>query len=218
MTVTAEPHSGVASLPFDRPDDAREIEGLIRAAKSGNRAAWNALVRRYAPLVNSVARGYRLSASDSEDVSQTVWLKLFQNLAVLREARALPGWLKTTTQREALHWLTKSRRTDLVDPTVLDVWLDARAPGTAVDNDLLRFEADRALHAGLAELLPRHRDLLVMLHAEPQHSYREISHALGIPPGSIGPTRARCLEKLRKTDAVRTFLRSLDDGELLATA
>ena len=81
-------------------------------------------------------------------------------------------------------------------------------PGEGVDRDLLRRERDRAVLDGLAELAPENRRLLVLLHAEPRVSYQQISNTLGIPTGSIGPTRARCLNKLRKTAAVRTFAKS----------
>src|SRR5664279_2591374 len=98
MTVLTMPT--VDSLTHDQHDAQPDVAELVHAAKRGDRRAWNSLVARYSPLVASVARGYRLSPSDTEDVSQTVWLKLVQNLAHLREAKALPGWLKTTTQHE----------------------------------------------------------------------------------------------------------------------
>ena len=77
--------------------EASELSRLVQASAAGDEAAWNALVQRYAPLVMAVARGYRLSAADTQDVSQTVWLRLVQHLADLRNAEALPGWLVVTT-------------------------------------------------------------------------------------------------------------------------
>ena len=133
-----------------------------------------------------------------------MWLKLVENLAALRETRALPGWIKTTAGREALRILNTRRRTEPMDPSVL-MTFDPQTPQEGADSDLLRWERDRAVQNSLAELAPEHRRLLVLLHAEPSASYREItsyreiSTTLGIPPGSIGPTRpdptrARCAQ------------------------
>jgi RNA polymerase sigma factor (sigma-70 family) len=195
-----------------------EITELVLAARNGSGTAWNSLVQHYTPLVRSVARRCRLAPSDIDDVGQTVWLRLFETLDQLRDPRALPGWLKTTTQRESLQCLAKRRHTQLLDPGMIEAWLDPQAAGQPVDDNLLRREADLAVTAGLAELSARHRSLLVMLHAEPQHSYQEISKALGMAAGSIGPTRARCIEKLRRTDAIRAFLHASGRPAAFATA
>jgi RNA polymerase sigma factor (sigma-70 family) len=218
MTAQAvAPHSGGGARGGERVAGS-EITDYVLAASNGSRSAWNSLVQHYAPLVRSVARSYRLAPSDVDDVSQTVWLRLFETLDQLRDPRALPGWLKTTTQREALLCLAKRRHTQLLDPSTIEAWLDPRPTGLHVDDDLLRREADQAVNAGLAELSPRHRSLLVMLHAEPQHSYQEISRALGMAAGSIGPTRARCIDKLRRTEAIRAFLRSTGTPAAFANA
>ena len=134
---------------------------------------------------------------------------MFENLNRLREPRALPGWISTTTRNEAVRLLASGRRVRPMDPTVL-VTLDVRCvdDGQGPDVELLRVERDRAILDGLAELSTDHRNLLILLHAEPRISYQEISRALGIPTGSIGPTRARCLNKLGNTRAVQMYLRS----------
>jgi RNA polymerase sigma factor (sigma-70 family) len=214
MYPDPDPASPVAPQPPDPMWTGCGLVDLVLAAKKGDGSAWNALVSRYSPLVDSVTRRYRLSGSDAEDVGQVVWLRLFENLPRLRETRALPGWIKTTAKNEALRVLASSSRAEPVDPSVL-VTLDLRAAdqGMAVDNDLLRVERDRAIWDGLAELAPRQRNLLILLHTEPRASYQEISKTFGMPPGSIGPTRARCLNKLRNTRAVRTFLRSEGDQD-----
>jgi RNA polymerase sigma factor (sigma-70 family) len=192
-----------------RPTSTPSITEVVAAAREGDSAAWKVLVERYTPLINSVSRQYRLTFSDTEEVSQVVWLRLFENLARLRDARALPGWIKTTTRNEALHTLTARRKTKTMDPYTMAM-LDLEAADEGVDRDLLRRERDRAVLDGLAELAPEHRRLLVLLHAEPRLSYQEISSTLGIPTGSIGPTRRRCLDQLRKTTAVRTLASSTD--------
>ena len=181
---------------------------LIGAAAAGNQRARAVLYERYAPLVSAVCRRYRLTPSDIEDVSQMVWMRLVQNVDRLREPRALPGWIVTTSKHEALRVLELRRRTEPADPMV-DSRFDAgnAATGeTAVDENLRRFERRQALHDGLRQLRPQHRQLLLMLTAEPQIPYQEISRRLGIPTGSIGPTRARCLRKLRDTSQVQALL------------
>lgn len=216
MDVEEDPNSLVPQ-PSDRLAGGRDLVELVAAARKGDEGAWNALVSRYTPLVDSVTRHYRMSLADAEDVSQVVWLRLFENLAGLREVRALPGWIKTTTSREALRILADRRRTEPMDPSIL-VTLHLQDPDEGVDSELLRMERNRAVLDGLAELAPQHRRLLVLLHAEPRPSYQEISKTLEIPPGSIGPTRARCLDKLRKTKAVRTFVRTAGDPDDLEAA
>src|SRR5664279_153352 len=209
-----DPESPIAPQPPDPMVTGCGLVELVLAAKKGDRSAWNALVSRYSPLVDSVTRRYRLSRSDAEDVSQVVWLRLFENLTRLRETRALPGWIRTTAKNEALRVFASGLRAEPVDPSVL-VALDLRNAdqGMAVDNDLLRVERDHAIRDGLAELAPHQRNLLILLHTEPRASYQEISRTLEMPPGGIGPTRARCLNKLRSTRAVRTFLRPEGDPE-----
>jgi RNA polymerase sigma factor (sigma-70 family) len=181
------------------------LDVLIPAAAAGDRLATASLVNRYTSLIRSVARGYRLTDSDVDDVTQTVWMRCFQHLGRLREPRALPGWLKTTAQHEALRLSTAQVRSTAMDPIDLERILDRTGvcDGSA---DLLREEAGRAVRDGLAELPAAQRRLLTLLHADAQPSYREISEALGIPQGSIGPTRARSLAKLRRMPSLRTYL------------
>jgi len=193
-----------------------DLVELVDAARNGDAGGWNELIVRYTPLVDSVCRDHRLSQADAEDVRQVVWVQLFQNLGGLRETRALPGWLRTTTKREALRVIAARRRIQPVDPSVL-VMLDRQSPDEGVDRNLLRSERAEAVWDGLAELSPEHRRLLVLLHAESRPSYQAIGKTLSMPPGSIGPTRARCLAKLKKTQAIRTLL-PVDDPDGLQAA
>jgi RNA polymerase sigma factor (sigma-70 family) len=184
--------------------DASEVSGLVRASASGSETAWNELVRRYSPLVMAVTRSYQLTADDAKDVSQTVWLRLVENLANLREPDALPGWLATTTQRECIRQLRQGRRVLPVDPHT-DGALQ-QCPTVDPDTDILRAELHQALRDGLAELPERDQELLKLRAADPPKSYEEISQLLGMPIGSIGPTLRRCLDRLRETSAVRAYL------------
>jgi RNA polymerase sigma factor (sigma-70 family) len=194
----------VAKWGYDIPIGSTVTE-LVEAATDGDREAWNRLVERYMPLVLGVARRHRLSPDDAADVSQAVWLRLVEHLDKIREPRALPGWIVTTTTHEALRLIKARQRTVPVDPGPGSA-LDESADSVTLDAGLLRDERHQALREGLLEMRPQHRDLLLLLLADPPLSYDEISQRLGIPKGSIGPTRARCLEALRHTAALRTFL------------
>src|ERR1700750_3097968 len=93
-----------------------EVDELVRAARAGDAAAWDALVDRYLPLVTAVIRRLRLSAADADDVNQTVWLRLVEHLDTLREPKALPGWLATTARNEGLRAIRRRGRDLPVDP------------------------------------------------------------------------------------------------------
>ena len=188
-----------------------DVIELVDAARGGDTSAWAELVRRYEPLIASISRRYRISASDAVDVSQTVWLKVVSNLAHLRDPRGLPGWIATTTGRVCMQLIATQRRAVAVDPVVLANPTRPRWAGIAgdpggreeVDSALQLQECTRAIRDGLAELTPAQRRLLCLLVVDPPLPYVEISRQLGLPIGSIGPTRARCLHKLRRTKAVR---------------
>jgi DNA-directed RNA polymerase specialized sigma24 family protein len=130
-------------------------------------------------------------------VGQNVWLLLVEQLGKLREPAALPGWLATTTSRECLRVVTAAQR--------LAARLDDApefAADVIIDEEILMAERDAALRSAFAELQPACRQLLAMLISDPPHSYSQISETLGIPMGSIGPRRARCLERLRRSDTL----------------
>ncbi|RSD16452.1 RNA polymerase sigma factor [Amycolatopsis eburnea] len=168
---------------------------LLSAAARGDQAAWEALVERYASLLWSIARAYRLSEADAADVVQTVWLKLVENLGRIKDPERLPGWLGTTTRHECLRQL---RRVERERPADDHVWQSEPAPGEAVDAALLLNERDATLWRALAALPEHCRRLLRALMATPPPSYAAVSAALDMPIGSIGPTRQRCLGRLRE--------------------
>ncbi|HTZ29858.1 MAG TPA: sigma-70 family RNA polymerase sigma factor [Streptosporangiaceae bacterium] len=184
--------------------EVSEVSWLVQRSASGDEAAWNVLVRRYSPLVMAVTRSYRLTAEDAQDVSQTVWLRLVEQLANLRKPEALPGWITTTTRRECGRKIRQARRMLPVDPQV-----DAAVQQcTTVEPDaaILRAELRQALRDGLSELSARDQWILQLRAADPPKSYQEISQLLGMRIGSIGPTMRRSLDKLRETSAVRAYL------------
>jgi RNA polymerase sigma factor (sigma-70 family) len=183
--------------PVDGPLDAerRATAQLVRSAASGDRSAWDSIVERYSGLVWSVARGHRLGPADAADVTQTVWLRLVENLDRLRDPEHVGGWLATTTRHECLRVLRRNGREVPGD----DVQVDAP---TAVEDSpewhTLSSESRRLVWLALSHLSERCKLLLRALAYSPDSSYAEISDALGMPVGSIGPTRARCLERLRR--------------------
>lgn len=174
-----------------------EAAFLVNAAAGGDRGAWDALVRAYSGLIWTVARNHRLSPGDAGDVSQTTWLRLVENIDRLSEPGRVGAWLATTARRECLRLLGRTKRTVLsgeeLDPTVDRL----RLATPEADSALLAAERDEEVRKAFVQLTPRCRDLLQLLLVDPAPSYDEISAALDIPIGSIGPTRGRCLEKLR---------------------
>ncbi|HEY4854640.1 MAG TPA: sigma-70 family RNA polymerase sigma factor [Streptosporangiaceae bacterium] len=181
------------------------ITSLVDAAAAGDEEAWHEIVDRYTPLLGSVIRRFRLATAETQDVAQTVWLRLLEHLASLREPRALPMWIMTTGKRESLRYLSARRRTvpyDLLDP----LWLGSSAEDAEPVAERPRAERHEALLAGLAELPARQRELLLLLVEDPPLSYAQIALRTAIPTGSIGLARGRALERLRQTFAVRDHL------------
>lgn len=181
---------------------AEQLSRIVAAAQEGDQHAWDTLVDRFAPLVGAVVRGHRLGSADGDDVSQTVWLRLVEHLDDLREPAALPGWIRTTARHECLRVLAARGRMRPTDPQDETGGLDAVEEDTA-EEDLLAEERRRLLRGALAELPQARRDLLLLLLEDPPVAYEEISRRLQIPIGSIGPTRARALDQLRRTSALR---------------
>ena len=173
------------------------VIAMVNRAAAGDQGAWNKLVERYSPLVWSICLRYRLDRQDSDDVGQSVWLLLVERIGMLREPAALPGWLATTTQRECLRVLRTSRRHDHAELPDEQLSLDLDA--AMIEEELLAAERDAAVRAAFAELPRSCRELLAMLISDQPHSYEEISAALGMRVGSIGPMRARCLDRLRQS-------------------
>ena len=182
--------------------DDQSVIALVTRAAGDDQQAWDELIERYAPLVWAICTRYRLSNHDIEDVGQSVWLLLVAQLGKLREPAALPGWLATTTKRECLRVVTATRKSQQLGSTVDDV---SFADKRAIDEDILIAERNAALRTAFAELPPHGQHLLAMLFRDPPCSYSEISATLGIPIGSIGPQRARCLERLRQSPALTAF-------------
>lgn len=168
---------------------------LFAKVQAGDQSAWDALVGRFSSLLWGVARGHRLDTATAGDVVQTVWLKLVENLDGIREPAALPGWLSVTARRECLRVLRLQGRTR---PTDTDDLVVVEADDDPVDTSVLVEERDQTLWAAFERLGEKCRRLLRVLMADPAPAYEEVSEALDMPIGSIGPTRGRCLNRLRE--------------------
>jgi RNA polymerase sigma factor (sigma-70 family) len=184
--------------------DQSDVAVLVGAAAQGDEAAWSEIVDRFTPLLIAVVMRYRLSSGELEDVAQTVWLRLIEHLGELREPRALPMWLTTTAKREALRSAMAGARVQPADPQD-ERWSSRLATDDDPDAALVRSERHTAVLEGFATLSPRQRQLLSMLSEDPPVPYADISRRTGIPIGAIGPTRARALERLRRSPSVRAL-------------
>jgi RNA polymerase sigma factor (sigma-70 family) len=167
----------------------------LAAAAKGDQRAWESIVSAYSNLVWSVARGYRLSAADAADVYQGTWLRLVEHFGDIRDGTRLAGWLATTARREALSLLRRAGRDVPVDNLDL-VGGPLAGESTAAEDRLIRGEETRALWQAFGQLSHSCQRLLRIVFADPPPRYQDISEALDMPVGSIGPTRARCLASL----------------------
>jgi RNA polymerase sigma factor (sigma-70 family) len=190
------------------------VTGLVTSARNGDKQAWEALVDRYAPLIWSICRSYRLDRADAEDVGQNVWLHLLDHLDRIRDPAALPGWLVTATRRECGRIM---RGLQAAGNAPEPEKIPDEQTGMAED-ELLAAELSAALREAFAHLPPCCQQLLALLIEDPPVSYAEISARLGIPVGSIGPSRGRCLDKLRRHPAIVALIRAEESVNRLGPA
>jgi RNA polymerase sigma factor (sigma-70 family) len=171
---------------------------LLARAAEGDQSAWGRLIDEYDRLVRSVAASFRLQSADVHAVVQTTWLRLFQNLRTIRDPERLAGWLSVTATRESLAVLRRASR--LRPMPAVD---EAPDPTVDPEGDVVDRDEARDLWAAVAELSPRQQCLLVALFREELDSYNDVGAKCAMPIGSIGPTRARALARLRDKLAER---------------
>ena len=193
------PGTGADPVP-----DGLVVADLVTRARVGDKQAWDTLVERYAALIWSICCRYRLGA-DAADISQSVWLRLVGQLDKIRDPAALPGWLATTTRRECLRLLGAARG-PLADDYVMDAEAVPDDQVRTAEEELLAAERHAALREAFGDLPPCDQRLILVLIEDPPVPYAEISARLGIPIGSIGPTRRRCLDKLRRHPAIAALI------------
>lgn len=188
--------------------DSSTVIELVARAKGSDKDAWNEIVGRFAPLVWSICRKYRLSPADVEDVGQSVWLRLVEHLPDVREPIALPGWLATTTHRECQRVLKVSRLRAERDHRTGTSMLVTAAEPPPLDGGVLAAERDAVLRAAFAQLPAQCQELLSLLTHDPPLTYAEISDRLNMRIGGIGPSRARCLDRLRRSPPLAAWIRA----------
>jgi RNA polymerase sigma factor (sigma-70 family) len=187
------------TVPTAVPDNGR----LLHSATLGDDAAWNEIVQRYRGLVGAVVRSYRLQDADARDAEQRTWLRLVEHRDSVRDPERLGGWLSTTAARECLRILRESRN---VATDELDALAD---PEPGVEERVVDADTVERLWKIVSELPPRGRTIMRELFAEEPRPYAEVARDTGIPIGSLGPSRARLIERVR---------RSFDDGAVGAGA
>src|SRR5215213_716832 len=172
----------------------RDTETLVAAAAAGDPQAWSRLIDRYAVLIRSVCRAHRLAEADGDDVAQLTWLRAVEHIGRLRDPDRFGAWVGTTARHECLRVLRGRKRVVPTPDEVQPLFAEH------VDPDEAELAAERraAVRRALATLPERQRTLLRLLHAEAEPSYEAIGATLGMPVGSIGPTRGRALERLRR--------------------
>ncbi|MBB2893239.1 RNA polymerase sigma factor [Flexivirga oryzae] len=167
---------------------------LVAGCAAGEQACWDELMRRYGRLVYGVARRYRLTSAECDDVAQATWLRLVQRITTLRNPDSVGDWLATVARNESLRVITRERRAiPMAEP------IEAMAVATTGDPEraaLVRSEL-AVLRVAMEQLSSRDQHLLRLVLRDPAPTYQQISDETGIPVASIGPTRTRCLRKLR---------------------
>jgi RNA polymerase sigma factor (sigma-70 family) len=184
---TSKASSGVVDLDVTR---------LVRRAASGDQHAWEGLVDKYGRLIWSITRDFKLVESDAADVFQTTWMRLIEHIDRIQHADRVGSWLASTARNECLRCLANRKRVVLSYGE--DTFEEAAASHEPeIDEALLAQEQAAVVRQAVTQLPQHWQRLMEMLMADPPASYAEISDELGVPVGSIGPTRGRCLARLR---------------------
>jgi len=179
----------------DQDLDALDVARLVRRAAEGDLWAWERLVGQYGRLIWAMTRDFKLVESDAADVVQATWLRLLEHIDRLEQPARVGSWLAATARNECLRSLAARKKVVLADDDgTLEV---AAGHGPEIDERLLAAERAQVVREALSRLPRRSQRLLQLLMADPPASYAEISDQLGLPVGSIGPTRGRCLAQLR---------------------
>jgi RNA polymerase sigma factor (sigma-70 family) len=192
---SAPPASRDATEPA-KDDGALDVAELVRRAAAGDRHAWERLVDQFSRLLWAMTRDFRLAESDAADVVQVTWLRLLEHIDRIEYPERIASWLATTARHECIRHLAAGKRVMVVQDDH-DAFTEVVGHQPDVDERLLAEERAQAVRAALSTLPSRSQQLLELLMADPPVSYTEISDQLGLPIGSIGPTRGRCLERLR---------------------
>jgi RNA polymerase sigma factor (sigma-70 family) len=187
---------GSVAVAPEEDDGAVDVAQLVRRAADGDRRAWERLVDQFSRLIWAMTRDFRLPESDAADVVQATWLRLLEHIDRIEYPERIGSWLATTARHECLRHVAAGKRVVLIQNDDGQL-ADALSHQPAVDERLLADERAREVREAMTRLPSRWQQLLELLMADPPASYAEISDQLGLPVGSIGPTRGRCLDRLR---------------------
>jgi len=164
---------------------------LVRASREGDESAWGELIERYAPLIYSVPRRYGLPATEVDEVFSEVCVIFVRSLGALRDVQALPRWIVRVTTRATWEVSRRTRRAQASE-------LPELSGGAPPDDVVEAFEEEHMVRTALRAISEKCRRLLSLLYFEPESlSYDEVASRLGVPRGSLGPTRQRCLDRMR---------------------
>ncbi len=179
-------------------EDATD-EALLGACLRGEPAAWDALLGRYSALIYSIPLKYGLSEPDAADVFQSVCLTLLEKLDTVRAPQGLAAWIITTTSRQSLA-VARRQRSEQTRTSAGDSEHGVPDPDLLPEEELLALERQRIVRAAVSQLTGNCRKLVEALFSDTadRSSYQQLADDLGVPMNSLGPTRARCLEKLRR--------------------
>ena len=175
--------------------DSFDVAGLVRRAADGDKHAWSRLVDQYGRLIWSITVKFKLAEGDAADVVQTTWMRLIEHIDRIEQPARVGSWLASTARNECLRHVAARKRIVLVREDGEFDSADQHEP--EVDEALLASERAQDVREAMALLPPQWQRLMELLMSDPAPSYAEISDQLGLPIGSIGPTRGRCLARLR---------------------
>ena len=189
--LTDEPRTGM----FTAADDDRTDGDLVRGALAGQRDDWEVLIRRHQAYLFRVARSFRLDEATCEDAVQTAWLRLIERASTLRDPDSVSSWLVTTLRRHIFAvFRSRGRAPELAGPSIADL----PDPGRSPEQEVTAKDQSRHVSAALRRLPARDQNLLTLLMDSPSPSYSQLSAELRMAVGSIGPSRARSLGRLRR--------------------
>jgi RNA polymerase sigma factor (sigma-70 family) len=183
------------------PVEGPDLVALVRRAVDGDTAALTWIVERFDGSLRAIVRFYRLSPCDVDDVVQATWLRFMEHGRSLREPAAVKGWLATTARRQSLRVLQRRAREQPSD----DPGLGEDMPVVEPCDELIAAERRVTLYSAVAQLPVSSRRLMTLLIARPDMSYEQVGEALGVPIGSIGPTRQRCISRLGHMREIRAL-------------
>jgi len=179
--------------------DDREVDHVlvdtVQSAAAGDSGAWEELTRRFGGSIMAIARSCRLCEADAWEVQQTTWLRLVENIGRIQKPERVGAWIATTAHRECLRLIRLRSRVSFDDDAIARL-ADISIP--SADSGPIAAERAALVRKAFEKLPPKCQRLLAFLTGDEALPYKEISETLSMPIGSIGPTRGRCLEHLRR--------------------